>query len=179
MTCAIVAVVGHKGPLLEFDGNVQRLTRGHVLIFRCLSIEVCEAGGGDSSGKRREKKGGNDRCAAGRATQDNFPSVKSGIIHLLASIVAANQPFPSLSASPFGPCLRGIGEVTSGSRLPRLTLRYAASSAPMAKLDKAPAYEAGDCRFESCSERQIRSTGWLCARGPAGEVAERLKALPC
>ena len=26
----------------------------------------------------------------------------------------------------------------------------------MAKLDKAPAYEAGDCRFESCSERQIR-----------------------
>ena len=25
----------------------------------------------------------------------------------------------------------------------------------MAKLDKAPAYEAGDCRFESCSERQF------------------------
>ena len=24
----------------------------------------------------------------------------------------------------------------------------------MAQLDKAPAYEAGDCRFESCSERQ-------------------------
>ena len=27
--------------------------------------------------------------------------------------------------------------------------------ASMAKLDKASAYEAGDCRFESCSERQI------------------------
>ena len=59
----------------------------------------------------------------------------------------------------------------------------------MAKLDKAPAYEAGDCRFESCSERQLR----LGARGAGedatkprggeqqsnGEVAERLKALPC
>ena len=29
----------------------------------------------------------------------------------------------------------------------------------MAKLDKAPAYEAGDCRFESCSERQITPFG--------------------
>ena len=92
----------------------------------------------------------------------------------------------------------------------------------MAKLDKAPAYEAGDCRFESCSERQILPLGtcesassagvhlglaaWSAgvslgvdcammrqdrrfpvdatrlaclARNPVGEVAERLKALPC
>ena len=117
---------------------------------------------------------------------------------------------------------RGAGEVTSGSPPPRLTLRYATSSAPMAKLDKAPAYEAGDCRFESCSERQIcpllprefrrverlvrglpcvvsERVAWgglrydasrsavpvdparlACfARNPVGEVAERLKALPC
>ena len=61
----------------------------------------------------------------------------------------------------------------------------------MAKLDKAPAYEAGDCRFESCSERQLR-LGASGTNGDAanrettggkqqsnGEVAERLKALPC
>ena len=55
---------------------------------------------------------------------------------------------------------RRIGEVSSGSPPPRLALRYATSSAPMAKLDKAPAYEAGDCRFESCSERQIPPLGF-------------------
>ena len=44
----------------------------------------------------------------------------------------------------------------------------------MAKLDKAPAYEAGDCRFESCSERHTSAN-----RRCPGEVAERLKALPC
>ena len=60
----------------------------------------------------------------------------------------------------------------------------------MAKLDKAPAYEAGDCRFESCSERQSRlgalsqsrRTNGETAGGEQqsnGEVAERLKALPC
>ena len=32
---------------------------------------------------------------------------------------------------------------------------YGLLSAPMAKLDKASAYEAGDCRFESCSERHF------------------------
>ena len=48
----------------------------------------------------------------------------------------------------------------------------------MAKLDKAPAYEAGDCRFESCSERHHKMRP--AARAFAiGEVAERLKALPC
>ena len=49
----------------------------------------------------------------------------------------------------------------------------------MAKLDKASAYEAGDCRFESCSERQTPKA--LGNQGPTlpGEVAERLKALPC
>ena len=80
---------------------------------------------------------------------------KHATIHLLASIVARNPPFPTRARSPFGGGSRGSGEVTSGSPPPRLTLRYATSSAPMAKLDKAPAYEAGDCRFESCSERQI------------------------
>ena len=80
---------------------------------------------------------------------------KPATIHLFASIVARNQPFPAFARSPFGNSARGIDEVTSGSPPPRLTLRYATSSAPMAKLDKAPAYEAGDCRFESCSERQI------------------------
>ena len=52
--------------------------------------------------------------------------------------------------------------------------------APMAKLDKASAYEAGDCRFESCSERQFAIPVRIEMRGLAnGEVAERLKALPC
>ena len=50
----------------------------------------------------------------------------------------------------------------------------------MAQLDKASAYEAGDCRFESCSERHSKRF----ARPDTdslghGEVAERLKALPC
>ena len=45
--------------------------------------------------------------------------------------------------------------------------------APMAKLDKAPVYETGDCRFESCSERHFTRLASI------GEMAERLKALPC
>ena len=52
----------------------------------------------------------------------------------------------------------------------------------MAKLDKASAYEAGDCRFESCSERQSSSSARgreVPGVGEPGEVAERLKALPC
>ena len=49
----------------------------------------------------------------------------------------------------------------------------------MAKLDKASAYEAGDCRFESCSERQTTTPLGNLRAEPTGEVAERLKALPC
>ena len=48
----------------------------------------------------------------------------------------------------------------------------------MAKLDKASAYEAGDCRFESCSERHSNARPDTDSTGH-GEVAERLKALPC
>ena len=67
----------------------------------------------------------------------------------------------------------------------------------MAKLDKAPAYEAEDYRFESCRVRHLAQrvgeghtacTSWVQRVGSApvtridirlGEVAERLKALPC
>ena len=48
----------------------------------------------------------------------------------------------------------------------RDALMYA-TLAPMAKLDKAPAYEAGDCRFESCSERQFRGCARLWCRAPS------------
>ena len=45
----------------------------------------------------------------------------------------------------------------------------------MAKLDKASAYEAGDCRFESCSERQTFNVLWA-TQGPnhrrGGRAAE-------
>lgn len=46
------------------------------------------------------------------------------------------------------------------------------NDAPVAKLDKAPVYETGDYRFESCQARQSD-------RDDKGEVAEWLKALPC
>ena len=53
------------------------------------------------------------------------------------------------------PALGGLG--IENSRHAPDRLNYTFYDAPMAKLDKASAYEAGDCRFESCSERQTPS----------------------
>lgn len=53
---------------------------------------------------------------------------------------------------------------------PSLTASRPDAHAPVAKLDKAPAYEAGDCRFESCLARQSLSFASLtCGVSAKGE----------
>ena len=71
---------------------------------------------------------------------------QKSILHRIQVLPQERQP---LLERPLNPQFRQY--------LLNLSLLKSLNLAPVAKLDKAPVYETGDYRFESCRARQLRA----------------------
>ena len=182
-----MTVVGRKLRCagIDVDRYTDRLRRLHGPLACLRRVDLGQRGRADGTKRAQEgcANGCNGKCAGVRTARWTTQNgIRNG--ENTPSYTRIANPLSCLARRAAGVDWRlrdqPAGRLRSGTGFSRVAepLEYG-RSAPMAKLDKASAYEAGDCRFESCSERQSTNRTARPDTPGHGEVAERLKALPC